>query len=247
MPFTVSHAAAALPVRRLAPVLPLDALIAGTMAPDFEYVLRLAVRGRYWHTPEGLLLACVPAVLVVVWAWRALVRPALLPLLPAGMRPADAPAAILRSRTVLAIAAAALLGAVTHVLWDGLTHGGGWAVLRVPRLAEPALPLGLDRPWYNLLQHLSTLLGGAILLLWLSGWVRRHPPAARRFAPGQRAALLRTGGILLAFAAVAAVGNGARAADAGLEWMVGHAAVGWMAGLAAAATGYALVMRMRGG
>jgi hypothetical protein len=242
MPFTVSHAAAALPVRRLLPMLPLDALIAGTMSPDFEYVLRLAMRGGWWHTPAGVVAACVPASLAAVWIWRALVRPALLPLLPAGMRPADVPAARHRVRSVVA---AALLGAVTHVLWDGFTHGGGWAVLRLPALREPAL--GIHRPWYNLLQHLSTLAGGAILLLALVGWIRRHPPEARCFEPGQRAALVRTAGVMLAVACAAALVNGSRAAGAGLEWVLGYAAVGGMAALAAAATSYALAVRLRGG
>jgi hypothetical protein len=249
MPFTVSHAAAALPVRRILPILPLDALIAGTMSPDFEYILRLAVAGGWWHTPGGLVVACVPASLIAVWIWRVLVRPALLRLLPAGMRPADAPAA--SPRVVLlgvaAAAMAALLGAVTHVLWDGLTHGGGWAVLRLPVLAEPALPLGIDRPWYNLLQHLSTLVGGAILLAWLVGWIRRHPAEARRFAPGQRAALIRVAVVLLAVASAAALANGSRAAGSGLEWLLGYAAVGGMAGLAAAATAYGLAVRLRNG
>jgi hypothetical protein len=247
MPFTVSHAAAALPVRRWMPILPLDALIAGTMSPDFEYVLRLAVRGRYWHTPAGLVLACVPAVLLVVWIWRALVAPALRPLLPGGMRPVDAPAPFLRPGTLVATAAAALVGAMTHVLWDGFTHRTGWAVLRIPQLADPALPLGLHLPWYNVLQHLSTLGGGAVLLAWVAGWARRHPPEARRFAPGQRAALLRTAGALLAAAAMAALANGWRAADAGFAWMLGYAAVGGMAGLAAAATIFGLVVRLRRG
>jgi hypothetical protein len=249
MPFTVSHAAAALPVRRILPILPLDALIAGTMSPDFDYVLRLAVAGGWWHTPAGLVVACVPASLAVVWIWRVLVRPALLPLLPAGMRPEDSPAASPRaaSLAIAAAAVAALLGAVTHVLWDGFTHGGGWAVLRFPALAEPALALGIDRPWYNLLQHFSTLAGGAILLLWLVGWIRRHPAEARRFAPGQRTALIRTAVVLLAVATAASLANGSRAAGSGLEWMLGYAAVGGMAGLAAAATAYGLARRLWGG
>lgn len=246
MPFTVSHAAAALPVRRSLPMLPLDALIAGTMSPDFDYILRLAVAGGWWHTPAGLVVACVPASLVAVWTWRVLTKPALLPLLPAGMRPAPAPASPRLVVVVVAAAAAALLGAVTHVLWDGLTHRTGWAVMRLPTLGEPALSLGIDRPWYNLLQHFSTLVGGAILLIWLVRWIRRHPPEARRFAPGQRTALLRTAAVLLAVALVASLANGARVAGSGLEWMLGYAAVGGMAGLAAAATAYGLAFRLRG-
>lgn len=246
MPFTVSHAAAALPFRRLVPILPLDALVAGTMSPDFEYVLRLAMRGGWWHTPAGLVVACVPACLVAVWTWRMVVRPALLPLLPEGMRPADAPAASPRAVTVLAAAAAALLGAVTHVLWDGFTHGGGWAVVRLPALRDPALSLGIGRPWYHLLQHLSTLAGGAILLAGVADWIRRHPPEVRRFAPGERTALVQTAAVLLAVCCAASLANGWRAAGSGVEWVLGYAAVGGMAALAASVTAYGLAARLRG-
>jgi len=246
MPFTICHAAAVWPVRRAARWLPLDALVLGAMSPDFEYVLRLAIRGRYWHTPEGLVLACVPAVLLACCAWRGLVRPALVPLLPRGMLPATLPNVPVRPGTLAAAAFAAWLGAVTHVLWEGFTHRTGWAVLRLPFLAEPALAVGIGRPWYNLLQHASTLVGAVILVAWGAAWVRGHPADARRFAPGQARVLLRTAMGLLGVALAASVANGARAVDAGLEWMLGYAAVGGMAGLAIAATAFGLAYRLRG-
>lgn len=245
MPFTLSHAAAALPVRRAARVLPLDALVLGAMSPDFEYVLRLAVRGRYWHTPAGLLLACVPATLMAVWLWRALVRPSLVPLLPPGMQPAEGTIRRSASTAIALVAAGALAGAVTHVLWDGLTHRTGWAVTRMPALLGPASMLGLDVPWYNVLQHASTLLGGAVLLMAIGGWVRGHPPEARRFVPGQTQDLLRAASFILCVAVVASLANGSRALGSGPEWVLGYAAVGGMAGLALAATAYALLRRIR--
>ncbi|HEX6038810.1 DUF4184 family protein [Longimicrobium sp.] len=243
MPFTIAHAAAALPVRRAWRALPLDALVLGAMSPDFEYVLRLAVQGRYWHTPSGLLLASVPATLIAVRLWRALVRPALVPLLPAGMRPITRPSS--SASAVLLAAAAALAGAITHVLWDGFTHRTGWAVMRMPALLEPASPLGLSVPWYNVLQHASTLLGGTVLLIAFGGWMRRHPPEARRFAPGQGRALVRAAAIIIGAAVLASLVNGARALGSGPEWVLGYAAVGGMAGLALAATAYALLSRIR--
>lgn len=245
MPFTIAHAAAALPVRRAWRALPLDALVLGTMSPDFEYVLRLAVRGRYWHTPAGLVLACVPATLAAVWLWRALIRPSLVPLLPRGMRPARTIRRSIASAITLAVAAA-LLGAVTHVLWDGFTHRTGWAVTRLPALLEPAFALGLHVPWYNVLQHASTLLGGTVLLAAMGVWVRRHPPEARRFAPGQARALARAAAVILCVAVLASLANGSCALGSGPAWVLGYAAVGGMAGLVVAATAYALARRMRG-
>lgn len=244
MPFTISHAAAALPVHHALRRLPLDALVLGAMSPDFEYVLRLAIRGRYWHTPEGLLLACLPATLAVTWLWRALVRPSLVPLPPRGMQPPARRTDGSRAAAVALVAAAALLGAVTHVLWDGFTHRTGWAVMRMPVLLEPASALGIHRPWYNLLQHASTLIGAAVLAIWMTAWVRGHPPEARRFAPGQAGALVRAAAWMGAVSVLASVANGARALGSGPEWVLGYAAVGGMAGLACAATAYALWTRL---
>lgn len=245
MPFTLAHAAAALPVRRAWRALPLDALVLGTLSPDFQYVLRLAVRGAYWHTLPGLVVACVPATLAAVWLWRALVRPSLIPLLPPGMQPSASTPRRSASGVVAWAAGAALLGALTHVLWDGFTHGTGWAVRWMPALLEPASAVGLSVPWYNVLQHASTLLGGTVLLIAIGGWVRGHPPEARRFAPGQMRALIRAAGFVVGFAVLAAVANGSRGLGAGLAGMLGYAAVGGMAGLALAATAYALATRIR--
>jgi Domain of unknown function (DUF4184) len=245
MPFTISHAAAAWPVRRAAGWLPLDALVLGAMSPDFEYVLRLAIRGRFWHTPAGLVIACVPAVLAGCWLWRAIVRPSLVPLLPRGMRPASSASSSPLPATIAAAALAAWIGAQTHVFWDGFTHRTGWAVTRMPALETPALAIGIGRPWYNVLQHGSTLAGGVLLVAWIARWIVRHPPAARRWEPGQRRRLLRVAALLLGLALAAAVANGARALGSGPEWVLGYAAVGGMAGLALAAVGYGLAPRRR--
>ncbi|HEX8246031.1 MAG TPA: DUF4184 family protein, partial [Longimicrobium sp.] len=135
MPITPAHAAAAWPLHRAWRRLPLAALVIGTFSPDLEYVLRLEPRGKFGHSPLGLLVFCVPVTLAVWWAWRALVRPALVPLLPSGPRAALESPSPGRRTDVLPLAVfAALLGAATHVLWDGFTHDTGWAVAMFPAL-----------------------------------------------------------------------------------------------------------------
>lgn len=244
MPFTLSHAAAAWPVRRIATRLPLDALVIGTMAPDYEYVLRLAVVGRLGHTPMGLLAFCLPVSLAALALWRTLVRPALLPLVPHGLIDASRldPARSGLPSILLPSSIAILLGAVTHVAWDGFTHRTGWAVSALPALLDPAP--GIGRPWYNVLQHASTLFGAIVIVLWIGRWVRSRPPRDRRFAPGPRGRLVRVAALLIGGASVAAIVNGSRAIDAGPERMLGCAAVGGMAGLAVTAVAYGVYRRM---
>ena len=93
MPFTPSHAAAALLLRRAFRTLPPAALVLGTLSPDFEYLLRLAPRGRFGHSPEGLLLFCLPASLAAWLLYLRLIRPALRELLPPGLAAAVGPSA----------------------------------------------------------------------------------------------------------------------------------------------------------
>lgn len=245
MPFTISHAAASLPIRRIARRLPLDALVVGTMAPDFEYVLRLSIQGKFGHTPVGLVLFCLPVSLVVVLVWRALVVPALLDLAPPGLatrlRGGLAPGPGLRALTH--DVPAVLLGAASHVLWDGFTHETGWFVQRIPELTS--LIPGTYTAWYVVLQHGSTLLGGIVLLAWVAAWLHRQPRGTLRFAPGQAARALRVAALLAAASAAAALLSATRGFGVGLPWTLGYAAVGGMAGLAVSATAYGLAARLR--
>jgi hypothetical protein len=233
LPLTVSHPAAAWLVRRVAPRLPLDALVLGTMAPDFEYILRLRVYGRFGHTPLGLFLFCLPVGLVACAVFRALVRPTAMRHLPGGLR-SPAP-----RHGWLASAVAVLAGAVTHVLWDSVTHGSADLAVDSPLLREMVAGV----PVYHVLQHVSTLVGAVVIAFWVRAWVRSHPAEARRYAPGERKAALRVAGAMVAFAALTAMLNGARRLHAGPVVALGYAAVGGMAGLAVAAVAYGAATR----
>jgi membrane-bound metal-dependent hydrolase YbcI (DUF457 family) len=239
VPFTPSHPAAALPVRRLWPWLPLDALVIGTLSPDFQYLLLLAPRGKFGHTLPGMLFFCLPVSLACWLLFRALVRPALLPMVPPGLAGGDDAAGRITMRTLRGAAVAALLGAWTHVLWDGFTHEGGWAVRLFPVLLKFAFTTDyFPVNWFTLLQHASTLAGGAVVIAWVRGWLRAHPADARRFAPGQRRRLAGFLALLLAGALAAGAGNALRAPDRGMRVRVGYGVVGALAGLVATAVAY---------
>ena len=80
MPFTLAHAAAALPFRRSSLIV--SALIIGTMAPDFEYFLRLRVDDGFGHTLKGAFLLTLPLALFVLWTSHAFVQRLVADLLP---------------------------------------------------------------------------------------------------------------------------------------------------------------------
>src|SRR5262245_44725270 len=71
MPFTIAHSAVALPVLRwLRAPYAASALVVGTMAPDFEYFLRLRPFASISHTLPGLLVFCLPAGAAVLAAFH---------------------------------------------------------------------------------------------------------------------------------------------------------------------------------
>lgn len=243
MPLTPSHAAAALLLKRLSSRLPLAALVIGTLSPDFEYLLRFAPRGRFAHSPAGLILFCLPASLVVWIVYRSWVRPALVDLLPPGLAAESKP----RPTVLSAAGLAALLGAASHVAWDGFTHPNGFAVLVFPVLGEPVVPaLAADFRWYKLFQHGSTLAGGSVLLFAGFRYVRRFPSPVRRFAPGQAKRLCLAVASVLGATLLAGIANGIRGLGGGVANALGYAAVGGMVGFALALLMYGLGARGRG-
>jgi len=249
MPVTPAHAALALPLSRVAPALPLAPLVIGTLSPDFEYLVRLSPTGRFAHSLPGLLVFCVPVSLIAWGLWYAVVRPALVPLLPPGMAPPTSQRPTGAPRPLIALglgAVAALLGAISHVSWDAFTHANGWAVAHLPILGgEASLGSPLGMRWFKVLQYGSSLAGVVVIGAWGMRWVAGFPRRDRRFSQGQAG---RSVGVVLALLGVAAsagVLNALRAPAGRLATVLGFAVVGAMAGLVAAALAYGIVARPR--
>ena len=242
MPLTPAHTAAAWPLSRVLPKLPLDALLLGTMLPDFEYFLELAPRGHLGHSPLGLLVFCLPVGLVTWAIYRPVVRPAGLTLLPPGLRASLAA----HHSPVPGVIAAILIGAASHSLWDSFTHAEGWAVHRIPVLSM-AVSLGTlgDVRIFKMLQHGSTVAGIAAVTVWLLRWVRRQPQSALVYEGQSRARAVRIVAILLAIAAAGAVLNGLRAINRGIAVSLGYGAVGGMAAMLLAFVVFGLLVRPR--
>ena len=84
MPFTLSHAAAALPFRRTRLVM--SAVVVGCFAPDFEYFSPLGHHGSFGHTLTGMFVLDLPLGLAVLWLFHRYVREPLTACLPEGAR-----------------------------------------------------------------------------------------------------------------------------------------------------------------
>jgi Domain of unknown function (DUF4184) len=190
MPFTLAHPAAALPFRKTRLVF--SAVVVGSVAPDFEYFLRLAPQGRYFHSLPGLVFCTLPVALAVLWLFHRSAKFAVVRLLPTGVQqrlPPDTgfPFGGLRRFALLALSV--LVGAVTHILWDSFTHRGSWAVKHLWLLHQQVVlpwPIHRSVAVCIVLQHLSGLIGVGILVFWFLAWFRRTPPVHRVEAPLSR-------------------------------------------------------------
>lgn len=188
MPFTLSHPAAAIPLRRpLGRLAVLPALVIGSVSPDLPYYLPISVPRGTTHTAAALLWFCVPVSLLAYVVFTRLEAP-LAFLMPAPVRarlPAGRPPRLTLAH-LGAVAVSAAAGALTHLVWDSFTHASGAAV----RAWRPFWFVVAELPGYRLsvfklLQHASTLVGLSLLVLWTLRWVHRTPPVAG--APASRA------------------------------------------------------------
>jgi len=260
LPFTLSHAAAVLPVLRADGTgrgpLVASALVAGTFAPDTAYFAASAVpaameRGDFTHSAAGVLTVDVLIAAVLVGAWLLLREPlsALLPgewrgrayALVRGRPRRGRPTAGLLLRGWLS----AVLGAATHVVWDSFTHWDGWVVRRVPVLDEEVL----GSPLYHQLQYGSSALALVVIALFLRRAWRRLPdspppegvPALS--VRGRLWAVALLGGAAVAGAAHRCARRAAATPEAiPLEGYVPTALFGAGAGLAPALVVYAVVV-----
>jgi hypothetical protein len=173
VPFTLSHPAAVLLVRRTG--LPVAAMVSGSMAPDVPMFVR--VPGWYAVTHSLLGVVTVDVVLGVlgVVVWFGLVRDALVDVAPATVRERLAATARYSRRQWVLVPAAVAIGALTHVVWDMFTHPRRWGEEHVEwlRAAHGGLP---GSAWA---QYVSGALGLVLVGAWAVGSLRKRSRRAR--------------------------------------------------------------------
>ncbi len=206
-------------------MLVLSALVVGSVAPDFRYFLDLGPFGHFSHSIKGAFLFCLPVSLAVLWIFQSVMKLPLISLAPERHQERLAIMAPFRWRPAgrfILIVCSVLLGTFSHIAWDAFTHDRGFVVRNLPKLRTPALEeFGSTRPLYNVLQHGSSLLGMALLIIWYWLWFRRAPqqppPYLKTARRGWIAAsiLIIAGSIALADAYVASDHLASRSAFAG--------------------------------
>jgi len=178
VPFTVSHAVVALPLRRTA--LPTGAVAVGAMAPDLRLFVPFAPLYSTTHQLAWLPLTTLLAG--ALWlVWRGFVLPAASDLSPSWVAaryagPPGASATSSPARRLLLTTAALALGVLTHVVWDAFTHQGRWGVALAPVLDDRVA----GTPLYSWFQDVSGVLGLLVVVVWFWRRPRRTLASASR-------------------------------------------------------------------
>lgn len=190
MPFTPAHVSIVLPLLRIRPQLvSATALVIGSMAPDFEYFLKMKVSGEHGHTLLGILYFDIPITIVLAFLFHGLVKRNLIANLPVFFQyrfhevvSLDFKQYFKSHYWVFIISAG--VGSFSHIVWDAFTHNDGFFAQRIALYKQVAIPFdGVRYPLFYALQQLSTMVGLTILFLYI--WFMKE----RKNIPVNRASI----------------------------------------------------------
>jgi Domain of unknown function (DUF4184) len=183
MPFTISHTAVVLPFSRLlARWQILSAALIGAMVPDFRVFFPGMARVET-HSAVALISFCLPVGLLSYWLFQILIKTPVLEILPDGpyarWRPFAAVGKISSMRQWLLAAGGVIVGALSHLVWDGFTHDGGRGVRMFPLLDEWVIGIGHRHlPAVYFMQDFGSLVGLVVVLAFACYGLRRGPQPA---------------------------------------------------------------------
>ena len=128
MPFTFSHPAIVLPLAKASRRwFSLTGLVVGSIAPDFEYFIRMKVSSIHSHTHPDLFWLNITVGIAIAFIFHRLARNRLIDNLPSFLAYIFSPFKTFdwlhyyqqhRLQVILSI----LIGAASHVAWDSFTH-----------------------------------------------------------------------------------------------------------------------------
>lgn len=159
-----------MPLRNYCPrFLNFPALVVGSLTPDLGYYMHNWIWSTTGHSFLGSLSFDLPAGFILLTLFYLNVR-SVARLLPYPHREACSaivPSVVLPSlRAIFVAAISILMGAWTHIIWDGFTHGNGWCVRKFAAVTPTLFTLGnYDVTIWHILQHASTALGLVLLFL----------------------------------------------------------------------------------
>lgn len=172
MPFTPAHPAIVLPFLRSRYV-SATALIAGSMAPDFEYFFKMSVSSVYSHTVAGLLYFDLPVTVFISVLFHQVVKRNLITNLPLFFQQKFQAVLDLDFLDYLRkhpwiFVSSAIIGAGSHILWDSFTHNNTFFTQTLPFYKSVHVPFeGVRYPLFYALQQISTGVGSVVVCVYI--------------------------------------------------------------------------------
>lgn len=222
MPYPFAHPAAVLPLVPLMGRFAVpSALVIGSIAPDLWHLAPVVDRADA-HSLPALLWFCLPAGLLAYVLFHLLLKEPLVALI--SPRLGAFACRGLPAAPWHAVVASLLVGALTHLIWDALTHSNDHTI---------------DGP--NWFQHANTALGAAILVWWLWRKLRTIPRLPARLSAFHRGCAALAIGGAMAISALSSADSWL-ALDRQLLKSVG---IGALQGLAGALLVYCLIFQRK--
>lgn len=170
MPFTLAHPSIVLPFK--SKYFNLTALILGSMAPDFIYFLLFSPSSNLGHTMIGFILFNLPMCFLINYVFFKYMKDMIIWSMPKCisdryMYITKYENNICNKADLLKFVYSALIGMMTHILWDSFTHETGFFVSKISMLSMNIELLQRNIPIYKILQHGSTIVGFIIIFIYL--------------------------------------------------------------------------------
>lgn len=171
MPFTFAHPAIVLPIKKKwSNYFNLTALVLGSMAPDFEYFIKLRIENKIGHYLIGFVTFNLPLVIIFSLIFHCVIKNTLIVHLPAKVnsliKQEEKQNLYHKSewiKWILIFISSAIIGMFSHTLWDSFTHESGYFVLMFPVLKSKIYII----PVYKFLQHGGTIMGFCVIFKFL--------------------------------------------------------------------------------
>lgn len=172
MPFTAAHPAIILPLLR-SRYFSATALVIGSLSPDFEYFFKMGVNSEFSHTLGGLFYFDLPVTLILALIFHLIIKKNLIRNMPPFLQVRlqemyylDFVKYLKEHKLIFLVSA--LTGAGSHIFWDSFTHNNTFFTNILPFYKSTFIPYGGVRyPLFYALQNISTVLGLAIVMIYL--------------------------------------------------------------------------------
>lgn len=174
MPFTLSHTVLAIPFKNksLSKYFNFTALVLGSMAPDFEYYIKISTHDTWnGHSLSAIFYLNVPLILLFSIIFHHIIKGSLILMLPNSVYPYFSKYSLTKpdifsAKGMIIFLYSAILGDLSHLFLDSFTHLQGFFV-------EHFSVLRMNTFFYNMmvfeiLQHLLSVIFFIILILFLA-------------------------------------------------------------------------------